>query len=343
MQVMYTVDVEAWPRLADWRSTGMSGDLARDIYGATPEGEFGIRYQAERLRDHGLKGVFFIEALMACELGNECLARIVDVIQEAGSEVQLHVHTEWFEKMSEPLLATRAYNIRELCLEDQKLVIARALDNLRSAGAEHVVAYRAGNFGADFDTLRALHACGLRFDSSYNHAYLDKGCGLGMAEMLVQPAEIEGVLEYPVACFRDYPGHYRPAQLCAVSAWEMQAAMTAAHASAWQNFVIVSHSFEMLRDRKEALAYGQPDRSVISRFEDLCGFLQAHSDRFETVGFTDLPTSPVAGASAPLQPALVPSTLRTAGRMFSQALRRLPRERENSVRHLLKRVGLGRL
>ena len=199
LQVMYTVDVEAWPRMPNWRSDAMAGDLARDIYGATPEGDFGISYQVELLRKHGLKGVFFVEALMACELGTESLARIVDVVQSAGSEIQLHIHTEWFEKMSAPLLATRAYNIRELCLEDQKLVIERALENLQRAGAENVIAYRAGNFGADFQTLRALRACGIRFDSSYNYCYLDKGCGLDLGTMLVQPEEIEGVLAHELA------------------------------------------------------------------------------------------------------------------------------------------------
>lgn len=339
LQVMYTVDVEAWPRMPNWRSDAMAGDLARDIYGATPEGDFGIRYQAELLRKHGLKGVFFVEALMACELGTESLARIVDVVQSAGSEIQLHIHTEWFEKMSAPLLATRAYNIRELCFEDQKLVIERALENLQNAGAENVIAYRAGNFGADFQTLRALRACGIRFDSSYNYCYLDKGCGLDLGPMLVQPAEIEGVLEYPVSCYRDYPGHYRPAQLCAISAWEMQAAMAAADEAGWHNFVIVSHSFEMLRDRKEALPYGQPDRAVIARFEEMCRHLESHSERYETVGFLDLQVELPDAPAAPLHPALVPSAARTAGRMVSQAMRRLPRHHEDTLRRALQRVG----
>ena len=37
------------------------GDLARDVYGATPVGDFGIKYQADLLAHHGLKGVFFVK------------------------------------------------------------------------------------------------------------------------------------------------------------------------------------------------------------------------------------------------------------------------------------------
>lgn len=341
LQVMYTVDVEAWPRLPDWRTTGMAGDLARDIDGATPEGNFGVGYQVDLLQQHGLKGVFFIEALMACELGIDPLARIVDTVQAGGSEVQLHIHTEWFEKMSAPLLgSTRAYNIRELEFEAQKRVIERAKSNLEQAGANDVIAYRAGNFGADFRTLRALGECGIRYDSSYNYCYLEKGCGLGLDAMLVQPTHLHGVVEYPVSCYRDYPGHYRPAQLCAISGREMQAAMSAAHREDWQSFVIVSHSFEMLRDRKLALPYGQPDRAVIARFEELCRHLQANQDRYETVGFLDLDPDLVSTPRSPLHPPLLAGAARTALRMASQGLRRLPRQQENALRRGLRRVGL---
>ncbi|MCP4447013.1 MAG: polysaccharide deacetylase [Myxococcales bacterium] len=343
LEVMITVDVEAWPRCADWRADALAGDLARDIYGATPDGDFGIKYQVDFLRKHGLKGVFFVEALMACEIGIGPLAKIVEDIQEAGSEVQLHIHTEWFEKMTSPLLGDkRAYNIRELSLTEQIEVIEKALENLRAAGATSVNAYRAGNFGADFQTLSALADCGIEFDSSYNYSYLATECGLGMGEMMLQPAPLEGLWEYPVANFRDYPGHYRPAQLCAVSDREMRAALDEAHKVGWQNFVIVSHSFELLRDRKLPQDFAHPDWALIQRFDALCEFLASHKSRFETVGFLDLHEPPRTGDYQPLHPPMAMATARTAARVASQALRRLPRERENTVRKALARVGLGK-
>lgn len=339
MEVMITVDVEAWPRCPGWREETLEGDLARDIYGATPEGDFGIKYQVDLLKKHGLKGVFFIEALFACEVGIEPLKRMVDVVQEAGSEVQLHVHTEWFEKMADPFIKQQAYNIRELSFDDQCTVFERGIENLRAAGASDVIAYRAGNFGADFQTLRALAKNGIRYDSSYNYCYLDKGCGLELPQMLVQPTEIEGVLEYPVSCFRDYPGHYRPAQLCAISALEMRSSLAAAQQAGWQNFVIVSHSFEMLRDRKQPLPYGQADWPVVQRFEALCEYLGSRPQDYRTTGFCDL-AELEAVTAAPLHLPILPSAARTAGRLFSQALRRLPREREEMIRTTLDRVGL---
>jgi peptidoglycan/xylan/chitin deacetylase (PgdA/CDA1 family) len=343
LEVMYTVDVEAWPRCPNWQAETLAGDLARDIYGETPDGRFGIGYQAELLREHGLKGVFFVEALFACEVGIEPLAKIVETVQEAGSEIQLHIHTEWFEKMTTPIVDQEAYNIRELSYENQVLVIERALENLRAAGAENVIAYRAGNFGADFQTLKALAECGIQYDSSYNFDYLDKGCGLGLPEMLVQPTPLEGVIEYPVTCFRDYPGHYRPAQLTAISASEMRSALSEAYEANYQSFVIVSHSFELMRDRKMPLPYGQPDWSVIGRFEALCKFLSQSPSRFKTVGFSDLEEFVERPPAPPLHPPAVRTAARTASRVFSQAIRRLPRQQELMVRQLLQRAGMRNL
>ncbi len=341
LEVMITVDVEAWPRCPQWRGDDLARDLARDVYGVTLKGEFGIQYQVDLLRQHGLKGVFFVEALMACEIGIQPLAKIVDVIQQAGSEVQLHIHTEWFEKMSKPLLGeTRAYNIRELSHAQQMQVIGRAIENLKSAGVKDVIAYRAGNFGADFQTLSALAECGIRYDSSYNYSYLSSECGLDVGPMLVQPSALEGVIEYPVSCFRDYPGHYRPAQLCAVSAKEMQAALLAALEAEWKSFVIVSHSFELLRDRKRALPHAYPDWSVIQRFEDLCEFLSSHKGQFRTTGFADVSELPETVPQKPLHLPLAKSATRTVLRMLSQSLRRLPQDQEAVVRKTLARVGL---
>lgn len=338
---MITVDVEAWPRCPDWRAESLAGDLARDIYGATPDGDFGIKYQVDLLRRYGLKGVFFVEALMACEIGIDPLARIVEDIQEAGSEVQLHIHTEWFEKMSNPLFGDkRAYNIRELSRDEQVQVIETARENLRKAGADSVIAYRAGNFGADFQTLSALAQCGIRYDSSYNYSYLASECGLDVGSMMLQPGPLEGLLEYPVSSFRDYPGHIRPAQLCAVSALEMRAAMDAAYKAAWSNFVIVSHSFELLRDRKQPQPHAHPDWAVIHRFDALCEFLAENESRFQTIGFLDLDGELDQTPVAPLEPPVAAATARTAARMASQALRRLPRKHEARLRKTLARVGL---
>ena len=326
LNVMITVDTEIWPRCPDWRQRLLQGDIARDILGQTPAGRFGVGYQAQVLAQHGLKAVFFVEALFACEVGLGPLADIVGLLQGAGQEVQLHVHTEWLEWLQTPFADLKpATNIRDYSLEQQVTILAKAVENLRAAGATKVSAFRAGNYGANADTLTALATCGLRYDSSYNFPYLDAACGLGdVADgMLIQPRSINGVVEVPIACFEDYPGHRRHAQLCAVSHREMRWALREARRLGWGTFVIVSHGFELLTRRKQPLPYALPDRTVIKRFERLCSHLSERASEYRTVGFDDLEDVKQTPNARPLGFAGLPSLLRLGERLVHQARRRI--------------------
>lgn len=325
LQVLITVDTEIWPRCPSWKQERLSGDIERDIHGATPSGRYGVGYQVEKLQHYGLKGVFFVEALFAEEVGLEPLTDLVRSIQDGGQEVQLHAHTEWLRWFSTPFRGLEwAPNIKDYSEEQQYLLLNQGLSNLRAAGASDVCAFRAGNYGADINTLKALARCGIRYDSSYNFPYLTSDCGLRdvSPRLLAQSSEVAGVIEVPVTCFSDLPGHYRHAQLCAVTEAEMFSAMERAYQQGWQTFVIVSHCFELLKHRKTPRPFAWPDETVIKRFENLCRFLSSNTSRFQTVGFGDLPKLTLSDAQ-PLNFAGVPTLARTAQRVLSQAMRRV--------------------
>lgn len=282
------------------------------MHGVTARGEFSLSYQMDVLDAHGLKTVFLVESLFACAVGIEALGEIVAMIQARGHEVQLHVHPEWLAWMPDSILPGRTgQNLKEFTEEEQGVILARGLDNLRQAGALNVQAFRAGNYGADFATLRALARLGIPFDTSYNRCYLDAECGLRLPDPLVQPRMVEGVCEVPISYFSDYPGHLRHVQLCACSHREVRQAVTQAWRLGWRTFVLVSHSFELLRRDRFGIP-NAPDRVMIKRFERLCQFLGANRDQFRTAGFSDLdpPTilrpSPMRG----LQSSIVSTTLR---------------------------------
>lgn len=327
LQVLITVDTEIWPRCPNWRQERLSGDIERDIHGATPSGRYGVGYQVEKLQHYGLKGVFFVEGLFAEEVGLEPLTELVRNIQDGGQEVQLHAHTEWLRWFSTPFQGLDwAPNIKDYSEDHQYLLLNQGLSNLKAAGAQDVCAFRAGNYGANVDTLKALARCGIRYDSSYNFPYLTSDCGLRQLNpgLLAQACDFAGVTEVPVSCFSDLPGHYRHAQLCAITEAEMFSAMERAYAQGWQTFVIVSHCFELLKNRKTPQPFAWPDETVIRRFENLCRFLSRNTSRFETAGFRDLRQLTLSDASA-LSFAGVPTLARTAQRVVSQALRRVVR------------------
>jgi hypothetical protein len=212
-------------------------------------------------------------------------------------------------------------NCKDFTEDEQAVILARGRDNLVAAGAENVCAFRAGNFGANFDTLRALKRIGMKYDTSHNTCWLKTHCGMDTGDLLTQPRWIEGVYELPVTFFEDWPGHGRNTMVCAVSSAEMRNALLRAWREGWSSFVIVSHGFELLKlkERKQTLRPQMPDRVVVKRFEQLCAFLGANKDKFRTALFKDITPSDVPQPAAPLRSKVRHTVLRYA----EQAVRRV--------------------
>jgi hypothetical protein len=327
VDVFLTVDTEVWPFARNWPAVPLPGnrrltrgEISNYLYGVTPAGEYGIRYQIERFNAFGLNATFFVEALSAEVLGLDELKKLVAVIEEGSQEVQLQIHTEWLGELPNGGLP-RGFRqfLHQFPLDDQRRIVAQGLDNLRRSGARDIVALRAGNFGADLDTLRAAAANELLFDSSYNIAFLGTGCDLSALGPLLRPKRIEGITEVPVSFFSDYPSHVRNVQLCACSFAELKEALLWAWRDKWPSFCIVLHSFELLKH------YDQPGDPVtphplhVARFESLCDFLASNSDKFRTTHFRDY----VPPEETDVAPRLMPSNLgRTLHRFGEQALGR---------------------
>lgn len=312
LDVYITIDTEIW-----WHHTGLDdfrGNYDLCFLGRTRAGEHGVPYQIEVFNHYGLKAVFFVESLFASVVGLDPLKEMVDVIQSGGHDVQLHAHTEWLPLMDSPPAPGSNEHMRHFSEDEQTTIIGQALENLRAAGAEDVRAFRAGNYGADLATLRALARNGVLCDTSYNYCYLDSACGIRTEAPLLQPAMVEGVLELPITYFQDHPGHNRHAQIVACSCREMTGALMQAWRRGWQTFTIVSHSFELLNSRRT-----RDDPTVIRRFEGLCRFLADNRDKFRTSVF-DGSLAPAMGA--PREP-LRGSVLQTAHRVGEQLARRV--------------------
>ena len=318
MNVFITVDTEFWPSGKSVDPAKYMEDFQRDIYGVTPTGAYGISYQLGVLNDYGLRATFFVEPLCAYAVGVGPLAEIVGVVQEGGQDVQLHIHTEWLDWMPDPIVAGQSGNhMRHFDEDQQTLLIEGALEKLRECGASNVCAFRAGNFGANFDTLRALARNGILLDSSHNAAYLDTACGLRTPYALMQPRTIDSVIEFPITVFHDFRGRQRHAQLCACSCEELEYALLNAWESGWSSFVILSHSFELIKRRSRVAA----DGVVIRRYEGICRFLDRHRDKFQTVTFSD-PAIVNGVGDGSADPLCVPMRA-TLKRWSEQLLRRL--------------------
>src|SRR5215469_16194066 len=237
--VLVTIDTEL--SLAAHQAGSTPADnMNRSVFGRVSDGEWGVAYQSEKLASHGLKAVFFVESLCADVVGLDVLKRIIESILSAGHSVELHVHTEWLPWFPrDPVDGARGRCIADFTYDHQLRLIERAIDNIVKAGAPSPIAFRAGNYGANNDTLRALGRLGLKYDSSCNLPYLGLPCQISADRPLFDACQIEGTTEVPISCFLDYSNHFRPAQICAISASEMRLVIERSAAHSRKTAVIV--------------------------------------------------------------------------------------------------------
>jgi len=311
--VLFTTDTEL-SFMLHRRGASPLENLCIAVMGEVSDGAWGIGYQMQRLSEHGIKGVFFVEALSSYLFGIDVLKRVVAVILEAGHEVQLHLHAEWLKWIEKDIVDTRrGLNLADLTFDDQRRLLSLGLEALVRAGAPRPTAFRAGNYGANNDTLKALAHLGFTYDSSYNHPYLGASCHICAPDALNRPTRIEGVTEVPVTFFEDYPGHTRALQLCAASAAELKTVVDQSIAQQRPTTVIVSHCFELLNLRRT-----RANRMLLRRFDRYCEALAARSSKIATADFAKLSTMP-NGNAAHVKP-LKSSPARTAWRMIEQSV-----------------------
>jgi peptidoglycan/xylan/chitin deacetylase (PgdA/CDA1 family) len=301
-RVLLTVDTELL-----WRPYVAGFGWRENLRLAFDPAGVGVPWQLERLREHGLKAVFFVDPMPAEVYGLDPIRQMVEPILEAGQEVQLHLHPHWRNVGGKPEGVN--FELTRFDAPAQQELIERARDLLVKAGAPQPIAFRSGSFAVNEATIAALRGAGFTFDSSHNGSQHPDPSALPLSPAQIAPVDLRGLIEIPVSLIEDAPGRLRHLQLCAVSAEEMEDAMLHACAEGHPLVTIVSHSFEFAsRDG------ARPNRTLCNRFERLCGFLAENRERLPTAWFSQLARLPLNSPAFPLPP----RKLRTGRRMLEQ-------------------------
>lgn len=283
LPVLITIDTEYSAGLYA-RGTGRdrTANFNRAIACRSERGDAGIFYQMDVFDRCGVKAVFFVDPMPALVWGQDAVDAVVQPIIARGHEVQLHCHTEWLAFADQsPLPGRTGQNIKDFALEEQRVLLEWGLDRIEQAGAPRPIAFRAGNYGANDDTLRALAKLGLRWDSSFPAGLEESMCDISLPTADCRPASHCGMQEFPASAIAARGG-WRHAQLTALSFAEMRAAIAHAARKDWPGFCLVSHSFE-LHNRENQ----RPNALLCRRFEKLCEWLGC-SEQAEGAGFADL-------------------------------------------------------
>lgn len=320
MRVHITFDVEVW--CPGWLGLDDTFPAAfeRYVWGHSCAGDYALPRNLEILRRHGLAGVFFVEPLFSFRFGRKHLQTIVDLIQAAGQDVQLHLHPEWVDEIKPALIEncrTKRQHLTDYFLEEQIALLDTARQALADAARQPITAFRSGGYAANRQTYSALAAVGIGIDSSLNATFDHSAGTIGPKESLRERQLINGVQVHPITVFKDALGKSRHLQVGACSFREMQQVLDRGYDSGLQEVVFVSHNFELMRP-----GGASPDRIVERRFDRLCSYLAGHPDRFEVGPFRHLPEVGVAARDGAMN-RLRASPLATGLRLCEQLARRI--------------------
>jgi hypothetical protein len=294
MRVYLTIDTECREeRMAGGKLLPAAGYDLR-VWGrfSNQKRELGIPMIMDEFEAHGLRGSFYVDPFGGKYFGLDELKRVCENILERGHDVQLHAHpvqqeADWITRKTEP----PPDDMAAYSLDQQVELLARGRQILVDCGVpeKDLVSFRAGNFGANNDTWRAMAQCGLSISSNYNPCYRSKNSELEWPETEVELFDTgEAVWELPISNFIEPGGGYRHVQVTAVSLAEMKDLLCKAEQTGIREFTIVTHSFEFMYLESVEQRGGRLNRVNYSRLRGLCRFLADNPDRFEVETLTDL-------------------------------------------------------
>ena len=193
-KLIFTVDVEG-PRGKD--------PIKHQIWGETGDGsEYGIRKIIEKLDQYKIKGLFFVDFAEAFDLGEEKIAEVVKYIDDKGHDIGVHLHPHHMGDIERHFLW-------QYTKEEQKDMIEKCTKLYEKILGRRPKSFRAGKYGANYETLEILNMLGYQYD--FSEFYGQKWCGITPELTKVLPSNYKGLMEFPVTIFKsfDFFGLYK--------------------------------------------------------------------------------------------------------------------------------------
>ena len=310
VNVLITVDTEcslggAW-RGPDFVPVGAD----RAVLGKVGNTSYGTPLIMDILETNGLRGVFFLEMFAGRVVDELQLWDAYRSIVQRGHDVQLHLHPvyRYFHLVQQGLMAREQLPenmdaIGSHGQEQQVAFLEEGREIFEKVTGKTPVAFRAGSYAASLDTLRALHKVGIRYDSSFNAAYIGNCCLFHPRSSPNNPWRHDDVVEVPITNFRTGLWGFRglkPFEVGSVSWQEMLTVLQDAERLGLNTVTAILHSFSFVKPADVQFRDLRPDRLVIARFKKLCRYLRDHSDRFRVTTFSDLKVGEQEFSSAPV-------------------------------------------
>lgn len=308
VRVFFTVDTEC-SLGGGWENPSQKPVRPeRAILGKIGSEYYGIPRIMDILEKYGLRGTFFVEVFAGLNGLQEELARACEQIVKRGHDAQLHLHPiqyYYWQREVGALAPAQLPAAKDMigALEVQKQVelLRKGIALFRETVGKTPLAFRAGNFGASTTTLDALEQVGIRFDSSFNAAYVGTACTMNSDGAINGAWQYGTVWELPITTFETGAWGLRgwkQLSINAVSLWEMKDVLGQAERNGLSAVTFLAHSFSLFKSAGLQFERMRPDWLVLRRLEGLCRFLKEHRDRFEVTTFAEVEPSTLQGTES---------------------------------------------
>jgi hypothetical protein len=173
---MLTVDTEALPRRA------AEDHVKRLIWGEHACGTAGVREMCQIGDEMGIRHVFFVD-VCAAHAYEKQIAEVVCWLDNAGQDVQLHAHPEYLpaDYWEQHGFTYRPRFLNQYDQPKAEFTLKHFGKFISNLTGKAILAFRAGSFRWNANTIRALHTAGIRL--SFNNsmkAYIDGVCPYGV-------------------------------------------------------------------------------------------------------------------------------------------------------------------
>ena len=187
--IFITVDVEA--------HSGIS-PINNLIWGKLKDGLYGITKIMDVCDEFSMKATFFVDIAESKTYGEKALRDIFNTISNQGHDIQLHIHPDhWLDR-------NRLF-LWEYTLDEQLQIISECKELFRKFLGENPIAFRAGKYGANYDTLKVLKKCKIPIDTSMVFLPGYDGCKLIDPPLTKNSIKVyNDILEIPVTVFRGF-------------------------------------------------------------------------------------------------------------------------------------------
>ena len=186
LYIIVTVDTESSDSPWAIKRTDL---LSSMVYGQIHNTYWGFPKIMEICDRFGFKATFFVSVFEYKKYGEDSLSQVCVDVKQKGHDIQLHTHPIW--------LYGRRY-MHDYPFPDQVKIIGLGKELLQKWVSESPVAHRAGVYGVNENTLKALKENSIPIDSS--NFYGDKQCQLMITKNKV--VEKDEIIEVPVTVLK---------------------------------------------------------------------------------------------------------------------------------------------